>query len=131
MSRQPWEEEDLLTLIEWVASESISAIQSGEYYEAYILQAGASAIILIGSMIMTADSRVNTWLRCRMSFNSLLREFRQGRMIEVDARNEILKSLELLSNFVLINKLNEVARARRVDEKLVLPESFDESSIFW
>lgn len=131
MSRQPWEEEDLLTLIEWVASESIAAIQSGKYHEAYILQAGAAAIISHWDRAPTTDPRVNTWLNWKMSFNSLLRDFRQGRMMEVDARNEIINSLELLIKFELI-KNKEVMPYEAVwaiGEEYLLPESFDESNI--
>ena len=127
MSLQRWEEEDTLALIKWVASESIVAIKSGQYTDAEILQRGVAAIIGLGQHAKTNDPRFNKWLDFRLSEISYpLREIRSFGSIVDAERNRIINALFLLTKF-FEGLPDKVA----VGEKMVLPEPFDENSVFW
>ena len=70
MSLQRWTDEDTFALIGWAADESIAAIKAGQYADAEILHRGIAAIIGMGQMLMTNDSRLNKWLDLKLSIIS-------------------------------------------------------------
>ena len=125
MSLQRWTEEDTLALIEWSANESVIAIKEGKYSYAEKLHRGVAAIIGIGQMATTNDSRLNKWLDFRLSQISYPLRDNRLPILNTD-RSHILESLTLLTEF-----FENQPEIWKLGDRIVLPEPFDEGSVFW
>jgi hypothetical protein len=130
VSLQRWEIDDTLILIDWAANESAAAIKAGKNLDAAKLLRGAAAVIGLGENAMTTDSRLRKWLDFRMSEVSYpLRDYkRNGSGMDSIQRQRILTSLDMLAKYY---KNNDESSVHTLGEEIVLPEPFDENSVFW
>jgi hypothetical protein len=125
MSLQRWTDEDTFALIEWAADESIAAIKAKQYADAEILHRGIATIIGMGQMLITNDSRLKKWLDLKLSIISYPLGDKSS-LCSIVERNNIVNSLDLLTKF-----FERMPDMITIGEEIVLPEPFDEKSIFW
>jgi hypothetical protein len=126
-----WTEEDTCLLINWVGRESVNFIKAGMFSEAQILHSGVASYLGLGNMAYsTNDTRYNQWMKHKQSeLSCCLRK--EARYAEVTERDLIIKTLVLFIKIFESLNLRESVVQYGEEEKIELPEPFEDNSVLW